>query len=241
MNSTSSHWAESDELIESFLLHRLVPDEENEFVRHLAECESCRFRVSREREIVLGIRSLGRLEMKRSLNERLRKTKDNSTAWIQAVSIAAAVLFVVVGALLLHRATFGEKERNREIVFQKGTDGQAFWMIGNIIPHKIALRTRPVQDASPWILRHDGIMQNFVVKYAAQNQLTEQFRNRLDHNSMAASVMHTQEGLQLTFFPDSLQQNASIGILPISDDSLIVEIQGKQFGYCIPGGWGKMM
>lgn len=241
MIDKTSHWAESGEKIDSYLLHRLSSDEENECAKHLAECNLCRSRVSREREIVLGVRSLGRLEMKRRLNERLRDTKENQMGWIQAVSIAAAVVFVLGGALLLQLAKFGERERSREVVFQKQPDGQVVWIIGKILPQRIAVPVMPVRDASSLTIAHAGLRQNVILKYADQNQLSERFRNRLDQNSVIASVMLTQEGLQLTFFLDTLQQNFSIGILPVSADSLIVEIQGKQFGYCIPGGWGKKM
>jgi hypothetical protein len=96
--SNNIHWAENEDLLEQFVLGRLESAEVAKLEKHLQECGQCQKAVANERELVAGIRLVGRESMKRKLAQRLEQRKAHSASWYRVAGVAAGiVLLVTVG------------------------------------------------------------------------------------------------------------------------------------------------
>jgi hypothetical protein len=93
--SKNIHWAENEDLLEQFVMGRLDPAEAARLETHLQECGQCRAAVSNEREIVAGIRLVGRESMKRRLAQRLEQRKSHTAGWYRVAGVAAGIVLLV--------------------------------------------------------------------------------------------------------------------------------------------------
>jgi hypothetical protein len=96
---SSPHWTDNEEVLERYVLGRLDPLAKRVLEEHLEACASCREAVTRERELVAGIRRLGREELKARLARRVANAVRPSIPWPHVISIAA-VLVISVGVAL---------------------------------------------------------------------------------------------------------------------------------------------
>lgn len=105
-HSTNIHWTEDQELLEQFILHRLDEARRKELEAHLLVCEECQLAVKNEQELVLGIKRVGREEMKARLKERIAGTKPEPSSrqipWVRVLS-AAAIIVILVGVGIYDR------------------------------------------------------------------------------------------------------------------------------------------
>ena len=96
--SKNIHWVENEDLLEQFVLGRLDSAEVAQLEKHLQECDQCRRAVANERELVAGIRLVGRESMKHRLAQRIEQRRSLNTNWYRVVGVAAGiVLLVTVG------------------------------------------------------------------------------------------------------------------------------------------------
>ncbi|MCI0707995.1 MAG: zf-HC2 domain-containing protein [Ignavibacteriae bacterium] len=94
-NSPNIHWTQDAELLEQFVLHRLDAARRKELEAHLLTCEECQSTVRDEQRLVLGIKRVGRDEMKARLKERVQAGQsppEQRTPWVRIVSIAATLV-----------------------------------------------------------------------------------------------------------------------------------------------------
>jgi hypothetical protein len=104
--SPNIHWTEDSQLLEEFVLHRVEATRRKELEAHLLECEKCQQAVNEEQKMVLGIKRVGRDEMRSRLKERLvesqRRPEAARVSWTWVYS-AAAALVILVGLGLYNR------------------------------------------------------------------------------------------------------------------------------------------
>ena len=100
------HWTQDSQLLEEFVLHRVEATRRKELEAHLLECEKCQQAVNEEQKLVLGIKRVGRDEMRSRLKERLvqiqRPPEAARVSWTWVYS-AAAALVILVGLGLYNR------------------------------------------------------------------------------------------------------------------------------------------
>ena len=115
MTQSLNHWTRDEELLERYVLGRVVGDELLTIERHLKECEECRLRVQHERGLIAGVKRFGREEMKERLRQRVLdgsptlstgviadasqrsdspKPREIQLSWQTIVSIAAVILIL---------------------------------------------------------------------------------------------------------------------------------------------------
>lgn len=85
-----------NDIHEKYLLNRLADAEKRAYEKHITECDACRQQLERQREIISGIRNIGRLEMKRAIRTQVEeiKAQQKSHNW-QMILKAAAVVFII--------------------------------------------------------------------------------------------------------------------------------------------------
>jgi hypothetical protein len=93
--SDDVHWTADKDLLERFVMNRMEPAERNELEDHLRICEVCKLAVRQERQLIAGIRSAGRNDIKERLARRLEETQAHAVPWPRIASIAALLLIVV--------------------------------------------------------------------------------------------------------------------------------------------------
>ncbi len=98
------HWTDDKEMLERFVMNRIEVSERLPLEAHLKECEHCRDAVRQEQELSAGIRLAGRDGLKAQLSARIKKEEANSffgkdgfSQRYQLISLAAAVVVIVVG------------------------------------------------------------------------------------------------------------------------------------------------
>ncbi|MGH2567999.1 MAG: hypothetical protein ACRDGA_06635 [Bacteroidota bacterium] len=100
------HWTRDPELLEQFVMHRVDKTRRTKLEAHLLQCEECQLAVWNEQRLVLGIKRVGRDELKARLKERLAATQAEpvkvSIPWVQIAS-AAAVIVLVAGLGIYNR------------------------------------------------------------------------------------------------------------------------------------------
>ncbi len=96
-NSQFSHWTDDPDLLDRYVLERVGQSERTLLEQHLLECEQCQRVVQQEREFVAGITLSGRERMKERLREALKSRETNVFQRYQFISLAAAVLIILIG------------------------------------------------------------------------------------------------------------------------------------------------
>jgi len=239
----SKHWTTNIEDIESYLLHRLDETKEKEFTEHLHQCEECRLRVQRERELIAGIRRFGQSEMKRRFKQRMRREQERRFEWTQAASIAAAVILMFTAVFAIRWFTDIEqnKTRNHEIAFKKSDVSQrSLWLTGKVITQTRTFRGTLSDRTPSFVVKQGNATQTISIKYAQLADLPTARRTG-DESIIPTLLEQTSAGLQLTVFTNAPGQSMTTGIESVSAESLIVYVKGQQIAYTIPGGWaGKM-
>jgi len=141
-NGLSQHWTRDEEKLAAFVLNKIDEKEMSVLAAHLDTCDECRKRVQEERGILAGIRRFGRSEIKRKLKLRLRRDQKRRFEWINAASIAAAIV-IMLGGVFATRWFFDfkqEKPKTHEIILseQKETEPgkRSLWIIGRVIEVK---------------------------------------------------------------------------------------------------------
>ena len=125
MESNDTHWTNDPSLLEEFVLDRVEPGRRSVLEKHLRLCSRCRVAVGHERELVAGIRLAGRQELKAKLRDQLKKEKRSPFQRYQMISLAAAILVILVGLGIL-RLYFGSfvwptKFSSRHYVIRQNT------------------------------------------------------------------------------------------------------------------------
>jgi hypothetical protein len=239
----SKHWTASVEDIESYLLHRFDAVTEREFTEHLHQCEKCRLRVQKERELIAGIRRFGQSEIKRRLKQRMRREQGRRFEWTQVASIAAAVVIMLTAVFTIRWFTDSEqgKTRSREIAFKKSDVSQrSLWITGKVVSQPRTFRGTLSDRTSSFIVKQGNATQTISIKYAYLADLPP--ARRTESESIVPTFLdQTSAGLQLTLYTIAPERSMATGIEAVSAESLIVYIKGQQIAYNIPGGWaGKM-
>jgi hypothetical protein len=96
-NPQHRHWTDDSELLDRFILDRIDQSERVPLDQHLLECERCRRIVRTESEFVAGIKLSGREKLKEVLRESLKSEEVNIFQRYQFISLAAAVLVILIG------------------------------------------------------------------------------------------------------------------------------------------------
>jgi len=96
-SNQSPHWTDDSDLLDRYVLERLGQPELADLQQHLRECERCQHIVQDERDLLAGITLSGREKMKELLRESLKKEEANVFQRYQLVSLAAAVMVILVG------------------------------------------------------------------------------------------------------------------------------------------------
>lgn len=93
------HWTTDEALLERYVMGRLGAEESAVLEGHLEVCTGCQEIVRSERQIVAGIRAVGRDELKSRLAQRIGKRPSvHMTVWYRVAGIAAAlVLLLTIG------------------------------------------------------------------------------------------------------------------------------------------------
>ena len=96
-NPQHRHWTDDSELLDRFILDRIDQSARVPLDQHLLECERCRRIVQTESEFVAGIKLSGREKLKEVLRESLKSEEVNIFQRYQFISLAAAVLVILIG------------------------------------------------------------------------------------------------------------------------------------------------
>jgi hypothetical protein len=239
----SQHWASDPEKVEAFVLHRIDESERVSCTAHLNQCEECRRVVQEERELVAGIRYVGRNEMKLRLKQWIQRRQGKRFDWTQAASLAAAII-LMLGAVFTIRwfTDFNQsKTRSHEIVLKSDDSSQrSIWIIGKVVEQKRVFRGTISENNSSFIIKQGNVTQTVSIRSALTTELPLTMRT-YDESNLQTLFVRTSNGLQLTIYSIAASNSATIGIEAVTGDSLIVYFRGQQIAYHIPGGWaGKM-
>ena len=128
-SSPNIHWTQDGELLEQFILHRVEGARRKELEAHLLTCEECQHAVRDEQQLVLGIKRVGRDEMKARLKQRVHakssETTPRSAPWVRIASVAATLVVVFGLGIYNQWIPFGPKEsQEQEIVAEKDLQQQ---------------------------------------------------------------------------------------------------------------------
>ncbi len=239
----SQHWASDPEKVEAFVLHRINESERVSCTTHLNQCEGCRRAVQEERELVAGIRYVGRKEMKLRLKQWIQHDQGTRFDWTQIASLAAAIV-LMLGAVFTIRwfTDFNQiKTRLHEIVLKSDNSSQrSTWIIGKVVEQKRVFRGTILKNSSLFILKQGNVTRTVSIRSALTAELPLTMRTS-DESNLQTLFERTPDGLQLTIYSIPASNSAITGIEAVTADSLIVYFQGQQIAYHIPGGWaGKI-
>jgi hypothetical protein len=239
----SQHWAADPEILEAFVLQRLDEYKISTLAAHLEQCDECRQRVNAEKELIAGIRRYGRTEKKYWLKQQIQIYRGKRYNWTQAVSIAAAIVFVF-GAVFAIRGLVDsgqKKNRMREIVLESNEPSQrALWITGRVIASKRTYAGTVSDRSNRFTIKKGNVTQTVLIHHAMLSDLpTTQLSD--DMSSVHTLLERTSQGLQLTLYMDSVADSSIAGVEPVTEDSLIVLYQGMQISFYIPGGWAGSM
>jgi hypothetical protein len=242
-NEQLHHWATNPDMVEAFVLHRLEEQEMPVLTAHLEQCGECRHHVQVEKDLIAGIRRYGRMKLKYRIEQQIHSTQGKRYDWTQAVSIAAAIIFMF-GTVFAVRALvdFGQnKNRTREIVVNTNKPLQrALWITG-----RVTITTRQYTGITPhrsnrFIVKKGDIAQTILIQHAMLSELPYTQPSD-DTVSIRTFLERTSRGLQLTLYTDEIADSSLTGVEPVTDDSLIVFYRDMQIAFHIPGGWAGRM
>jgi hypothetical protein len=239
----SQHWTSDPEKVEAFVLHRIDESERVSCTTHLNQCEECRRVVQEERELVAGIRYVGRKEMKLRLKQWIQSGQGKRFDWTQAASLAAAII-LMLGAVFTIRwfTDFNQsKTRSHEIVLKSDDSSKrSLWIIGKVVEQKRVFRGTISENSSSFILKQGNVSRTVSIRSALTTELPLTMKT-FDESNLQTFFERTSNGLQLTIYSNTASISVTTGIEAITSDSLIVYFRGRQIAYHIPGGWaGKM-
>ncbi len=89
------HWVGDDELLDRYLREELDHREREKLDGHLAVCESCRRRVSAERDMVRGVQAFARKQLKSDLQAMLAARRSGRTTMYRWVGLAATLVLAI--------------------------------------------------------------------------------------------------------------------------------------------------
>ena len=239
------HWTSDAETLEAFIRNRLDERERAPLAAHLESCADCRARVRAERELIAGIRSFGRTDMKRRLNLRLRRDRSRRFEWTQVASIAAAVILMLSAVFVIRWAT-EQTEMNsgaHAIAFeQKSTKApaHALWIIGTIVPRTDAFRESSSRAARSFNKAKKESEPNI---FAVRKSPSDNVMDKRDTNiaSIRTLLEKTPEGLRLTVFTNAFRDSVATRVEAVTNDSLLVTFGNVEIAYRLPEGWaGKL-
>jgi len=263
------HWTSDAETLEAFIRNRLDERERAPLAAHLESCADCRARVRAERELIAGIRSFGRTDMKRRLNLRLRRDRSRRFEWTQVASIAAAVILMLSAVFVIRWAT-EQTEMNsgaHAIAFeQKSTKApaHALWIIGTIVPRTDALRksvpsavrrfaeqdraderfspaakSAPAADAVPAEKKREPTPNIVAVRQTPSANALD--RRDAETGSIRTLLERTPDGIRLTVFTDAFRDSIATRVEAVTHDSILVTFGNVEIAYRLPEGWaGKL-
>ena len=88
----NQHFTEDEELLERYVLGTLGPEQRDACEQHLSTCDQCRSAVRDERQLIAGIKRVGREQLKERLKERLGT--GSGVPWLRVAGIAATVVII---------------------------------------------------------------------------------------------------------------------------------------------------
>ncbi len=93
-----------NEIFENYLLNRLSQTERSDFDIHLETCEECRTKLEKEKLLFIGLREIGKQEMKDEIRRQvLSKQREKTSAdWGIILKVAAVILFAVITPSLIY-------------------------------------------------------------------------------------------------------------------------------------------
>jgi len=239
----SQHWASDPEKVEAFVLHRIDESERIFCTAHLNQCEECRRVVQEERELVAGIRYVGHKKMKLKLKQWIQGGQGKQFDWIQATSIAAAIILMLSVVFTIRWFTdFNQrKTRSHEIVLKSDDSSQrSLWIIGKVVEEKRVFRGTISENSSSFIFKQGNVTRTISIRSALTAELPLAMRTSGESN-LQTLFERNPDGVQLTIYSTTLPNSVTTGIEAVTADSLIVYFRGQQIAYHIPGGWaGKI-
>jgi hypothetical protein len=239
----SQHWAFDPEKVEAFALHRIDESERVTCTAHLNHCGECHRIVQEEQELVTGIRSVGRKEMKFRLKQWIQHGQEKQFDWIRVASLAAAII-LMLGAVITIRwfTDFNQsKTRSHDIVLKSDNSSQrSLWIIGKVVEQKRIFRGTISDRSSSFIIKQGNVTRTVSIRSALTAELPLTIKTS-DELNLQTLFERTSNGLQLTIYSMTASNSVTTGIEAVTTDSLVVYFQGRQIAYHIPGGWaGKM-
>lgn len=93
------HWAEDEELRERFVLGRLDEETFQRCEAHVKSCAGCRELVDAETELIVGIRRVGREQLKQRLSRKIDSPALRESAWRSSAAIAAGMAVLLTMAV----------------------------------------------------------------------------------------------------------------------------------------------
>jgi hypothetical protein len=190
----SQHWTVHPEKLEAFVLHRMDEMERTELALHLEQCDECRQRVEKERELITGIRRFGRVTMKRRLKSRLQHDQMKRFEWTQVASIAAAIV-LVFGAVFAIRWFVDFKRETpltREIILSENKEEKpaerALWIIGRVIEiSDKSSRSAGSEEEKQSLSFADHIKETPALLAEKDLKSDEEARSRIETSAMRAA------------------------------------------------------
>lgn len=122
--SGKTYWTDNSELLEQYVLGNLSTEEKAQRDAEIADCEPCKQKLQRELEFVAGIRRHGREALKKSLRKKLRKNQVDMTARYNSISLAAAVIIILLG-IGIYKLFFNDLITPKHFTNKEITFGQA--------------------------------------------------------------------------------------------------------------------
>lgn len=238
MPEQSAHWAETQDLVDAYIMHRLSPEETERCSIHLASCKACAEIVRKETVLIGGIKQYGRGQLKVRLQERLAEEESSRFEWRRVISIAAVMLVMSVSAAFFYWMTHegGGRNRMREIVMQEHQT--SLWLIGKVVVKPEPFRGKLTGGIWAFRLQHDHTSCLLHIRQAAPEALPPEKKHlAAAAEEIPSSLERTADGVQLTVYMNEGDHTHLAGISPTGASSFILYIEGTQIAYQLPEGW----
>lgn len=97
-------YIKNHDLHEKYLLNKLEEEEKQQYKKHLLECKNCTAELEKQRLIIMGIRQIGRKEMKLEISRQVaeKRSQKKQYNWTLVLKIAAVILFVVIAPSMIY-------------------------------------------------------------------------------------------------------------------------------------------
>ncbi|HTY10832.1 MAG TPA: hypothetical protein VMF88_07150 [Bacteroidota bacterium] len=140
-----------------------------------------------------------------------------------------------------------------ESALPEGQSAGSFWLLGTVvmIPESGAHTPASAERSLPakfskqgevFIIHQDGVSQTITLAQRTLHLLPHgQVNQSSAYKTVQTLVERTANGLSLTLYQEKLFRESQIRratIEPVTEDSLIVDVEHEHIAYHIPGGWG---